>query len=101
MLQVKYMHYFSRCTLDGLEDHVVLLWLLELHDCEEGRSHLVLEWLLAELALDGLPEVTGHLFALIDYTLAVEPLFETVDVDLAHGATAFAGHYHFVVRFFF
>ena len=97
--QVKDVHDFRRSTLDGLEDHVVLIRSIELHDCEHATTHLVFERLLAQLTFQGLPEVAGHSLTFIDQSFAVQPLLKALDVDLAHGSAAFAGTDERVLHF--
>ena len=63
--KVKYVDYFRWSTLDRFQDHVVLLWLVKLHDGEHAASHLVFEGSLAKLALERLPEVRGDFSAFI------------------------------------
>ena len=86
--QIEYMDNLCGSALDRLQNHVVLLRLLELHNSEHATAHLVLKRCLAKLALQRFPKVRGDLVALVDETLAIEPLFETGDVDSTHRAAA-------------
>ena len=88
--KVEYVDYFRWSTLDRFQDHVVLLWLVELHDSEHAASHFVLEGGFAKLALERLPEVARDSSALVNESLAVEPLLEAGHMDLSHGAAALA-----------
>ena len=84
------MHDLRRSTLDRLEDHVVFLRFVELHDSKHATSHLVFKRLLAQLAFKRLPKVGCNFGPLVDQSLAIEPLFQAFYVDLTHATTALA-----------
>lgn len=87
------MNDFGRSALDRLHYQVVIIRLLEVHYLEEFSFHLVLERGLAKLALEGLPEEAAHIIAIVDKLLAIHPFSQAVDVDILHGARAFARSY--------
>ena len=90
LVQKEDVNDLGGCALDRLHDEVVLLWSLEVHDLEEAALHLGLEGRLAELALKRLPEEALHTLAIVHQLLAVEPLLQTPNVDVTHGACALA-----------
>ena len=92
------MHYFRRSTLDRLQNHIILLWFIELHDSEHATSHLIFEWFLTELAFESFPEIGGDLGAFIYESLTIQPLFKTFNMDLAHATTAFTRAYQLIAR---
>ena len=97
MFQIEYVHYFGRGTFDRLQNHVVAVGLVKLHNGEERTPHFVLIWLLTEFTFNGLPEVAGNFLTLVHYALAVEPFLETANMDLTHGARALAWYDKWVV----
>ena len=88
--QIKNVHHLCWSTLDRFEDHVIIFRLVELHNAVHAAAHFILEGLLAQFTLKRLPEVRGDLVTFVDQSLAVKPLFEALNVDLPHGATALA-----------
>jgi hypothetical protein len=63
------------------------------------REHLAREAHLAQLALECLPAVRLHVGALLPASLGVEPLAQALQMDVAHGALAFAGRYQRILCF--
>ena len=69
--QIKNMHDFGWSALNRFQDHVVIIGFVELHDREHTAAHLVLKGLLAELALQGLPEVRCDFYSFKDDLLTI------------------------------
>jgi hypothetical protein len=55
------------------------------------KPHLVFEWLVTELTLKRLPEITLQFLALIAETLGIDPFFKTRVMDHTHRACTLAG----------
>ena len=81
----KDMNDLGRSTLHALHDEIVIIRSLKIHDLEELSLHLVLEWSLAQLTLESLPEEAADKVAIIDKFLTVHPLSQAVNVDVLHG----------------
>ena len=83
------MDDFSWSTLDRFQDHVVLFWLIKLHNGEHATAHLVLKRFLTQLTFKSFPEVGCDPGAFVDESLAVEPFLEAVNMDIAHRTLTF------------
>lgn len=84
---------FGGVNLERLDYDVVLLWLDYLEDLERllAMSIAVLQLRLAELAMEGLPDVGGHMHTDLLVLVTTQPLPQALQVHVRHGPTALAG----------
>ena len=105
------MDHLSWHRVDAFEYHVVVpatilertlfIRQVKLHNPEQCRPHFLLEWLLAQLALQQAPKVARDSLAHVDLPLAVQPLTQAHLVNGAHTACTIARTQHRVVCLFF
>lgn len=82
--QIENVYDFRRRAFQGLQNHVfVILRQLKIEDLEQLVPHLVFEWLLAKLTQQRFPKIARHFLTPVALAVAVDPLSEARDVDLA------------------
>ena len=96
--KIEHVDNFGRCTFDWLQDHIVFLRLIKLHDAEERASKFVLKRLFAQLTLERFPKIWSNLRAFIHDALTVEPLLKTCYVYCTHGTWTLTRPDQMVIR---